>query len=1049
MAVYEGKEPYIFVSYAHKDTPTVLPIIEGLQARGFRVWYDGGIEAGTEWPEYIAEHLESCAVALLFISDYALASRNCIREINFAISEGRDMLAIYLSDVKMSSGMKMQLGTLQAMFYNRFLDRESFIAALCGARLIQKCRDGANSEADETPAAVEDEEDLSAFFGEKKQKKAAKRLAVDDLSDAFPIRIYRGSVTDDVRAQISENARIMNRLFNDSDVKALVSEVEIGPRITTYYVTFERGIRVKQLENFVEDLKFSLALDQIRYVISSQRAQVGFELLNSNQELISLEELLKEARIREEMNIEARTDTSVPLGRDTVGSPVFGDIAKFPHLLISGITQTGKTTFLHSMIVTMITRVPKERLRLVLVDLKGVEFDIYNEEPHMLLPVIHDSVTAAKMLSELCEEMERRYKLFMDARVRSLEQYNETVAESDRLARIIFIVDDYTDLVFNHKKEIETAVMRLSQKSRAAGIHLILSTPRTEAATITGVLKANMPSRIAFRTFYPADSRMIIDTAEATELDDRGDALLSQMAQTNCTRISTPYIAVEKIISIVNYLVKTEGKAEYNTRLLRGLTAYQPLEVNLESVRGYKSPSPRLLNNKPTEKPSEAEREIKETGEAVINTLRDSFNVKATLGEVVRGPRFTKFEVIPTRRIGAARLKDMTVFISMSLSVSGAFAYNGIGDSVYFFIPNKRPYPVYLRGLLESPEFAESNLACPICIGRDLDGSAVIWDLKDLPHALVAGATSTGKSVFLNTLVLSILFKAKPSEVKLILIDTKQVEFGGYAGIPHLLTPVIRDTKKAGSALAWVIEEMERRYELFYKLGVSNIDEYGKMQKSDPSIGENMPRIVVVADEIQDLMLHSKESFESLLMSILKKSRAAGIHLILATQRPSVDVISGTLKANIPTRIAFKTATNADSRIILDQSGAESLLGGGDMLFFNPKALSPIRLQGAFVSYGEVETVVNSIKDSVKSRESFIDELLFDAVELAFALGGASTSLIQRKFSIGYGRAARLIDAMYNLHIISEANGGKPRDLLITYDEWEDIKERLENEEQN
>ncbi len=567
MAVYEGNEPYIFVSYAHKDTPTVLPIIEGLQKSGFRVWYDGGIEAGTEWPEYIAEHLERCAVALLFISESALASRNCIREINFAISEGRDMLAIYLSDVKLSSGMKMQLGTIQAMYYNRFLNRESFIAALCGAKLLRSCKDGADDEI--ITDTVDEDDDLSAFFGADRQKKEAARKAVDDLSDAFPIKIYRGSISDEMRAEITSNARIMNRLFADSKLKALINEVEIGPRVTTYYVAFERGIRIKQLEPFAEDLKFSLGVDEIRYFVSTLSGRIGFELLNANQEIISLEELLKEARVREEMNIDKRTDTSVPLGRDTIGNPIFGDIARFPHLLMSGMTQTGKTTLFHSMIVSMITRVPKERLRLILVDLKGVEFDVYDKSPHLLIPVIHDSETAAKALSWLCEEMERRYKLMIERRVRNIDDYNAGILdESLKMPRLVFIVDDYTDLVFTYKKEIETAASRLSQKSRAAGVYLLLSTQRAEPNSITGIIKANIPSRLVFKTQTVQDSRYILDNGDGVALNSQGDALLSLVGESSPKRIHTPYISFDKVESIVSRLIKRDGEAEYLDNLL-------------------------------------------------------------------------------------------------------------------------------------------------------------------------------------------------------------------------------------------------------------------------------------------------------------------------------------------------------------------------------------------------------------------------------------------------------------------------------------------------
>ena len=921
MAVYEGNEKYIFVSYAHKDTPTVLPIIEGLQNAGFRVWYDGGIEAGTEWPEYIADHLSVCGVALIFISENAIASKNCIREINFAISEGREMLAVYLSDVKLTSGMRMQLGTIQAMYYNRFLDSDSFISALCGARILQKCRDGesVNITADEVE---EEDEDLSAFFGVQSKKKSATKRSVDDFSDEFPIKIHRGSVSEEKRAEITENARIMNRLFNDSNVKALVSEVDIGPRVTTYYVRFERGIRVTKLESFVDDLKFSLSINEIRYIVSTQKAMVGFELLNSNQELVPLEELLKEARLREEMNIETRTDTAVPLGRDTAGNAVFGDIAKFPHLLLAGMTQTGKTTLLHSMIVSMITRVPKERLRLVLVDLKGVEFDVYDKIPHMLLPVIHDSARAARTLSWLYDEMERRYSLFINERVRNIDDYNKLSEDGKvtEIPRIVFIVDDYTDLIFGYQKDIETSVMRLSQKARAAGIHVILSTQRAEPSTITGVIKANMPTRLAFKTMSGADSRCIIDNNDAPELNYQGDAILTLVGEVSPKRIHTPYISYEKIDSIVHRLIKRDGEAEYHEsalnvagneamptstdalfdnivedviknrrvsisylqrtynigyakaadiiqkledlgiisghngskartilltmdeweRFKRGESidtkdnAVMEIELDDEdqtseesdnsltdeadeaevyeapSYDGYTLPSTDLLSDAVKRENDDDLFEIEKNVNIIIDTLA-SFNVSASIKGIDRGPRITRYEVAPGYGVPIKKIINLVDDICLNLSVAGIRVEAPIPGkaAIGFEVPNKNMTPVMLRELLECDEFVNAESNTFVCIGKGISGDPIFADIAKFPHVLVSGATGMGKSVLINSMLASILYKARPDEVKLLLIDPKRVEFTQYSGIPHLLAPVITDAKQAVGALTWAISEMD------------------------------------------------------------------------------------------------------------------------------------------------------------------------------------------------------------------------------------------------
>ena len=1194
MAVYEGNEKYIFVSYAHKDTPTVLPIIEALQNAGFRVWYDGGIEAGTEWPEYIADHLSVCGVALIFISENAIASKNCIREINFAISEGREMLAVYLSDVKLTSGMRMQLGTIQAMYYNRFLDSDSFVSALCGARILQKCRDGA-SFADDINEVEEDDEDLSAFFGVQKQKRAAAKKSVDDFSDEFPIKIHRGSVTEEKRAEITENARIMNRLFNDSHVKALVNEVEIGPRVTTYYVRFERGIRVTKLESFVEDLKFSLAVDEVRCVFSPQKSRVGFELLNPNQEVVPLEELLKEARLREEMNIETRTDTAVPLGRDTAGNAIFGDIAKFPHLLLAGMTQTGKTTFLHSMIVSMITRVPKERLRLVLVDLKGVEFDVYDKIPHMLLPVIHDSASAARTLSWLVEEMETRYTAFIQQHVRNIDDYNKLADEGKVLAmpRIIFVVDDYADLVYRYQKDIENSVMRLSQKARAAGIHVILSTQRADPSTITGVIKANMPSRLAFKTMGKVDSRCIIDSDDATELNNQGDIILALVGESSAKRIHTPYISFEKIESIVNRLIKRDGEAVYHdpvinvvkneamptssdtlfdkvvedviknrrvstsyiqrafgvgyskaadiierledlgiissangskprivliteeqwTRMKRG-ESNEEIDGNVQngtdpasiaqsgsaqgdgnpdgddvaiyaapSYEGYALPSPEVLSK--SEVPTEDEPdEIRKNADIIIDTLA-SFNIEATLKGVDRGPRITRYEIAPARGVPIKRIINLVDDICLNLSVAGIRVEAPIPgrSTVGFEVPNKTAQFVLLRELLESEEFINAPSRTFVCIGRNVGGDPVFADIAEFPNAIVAGATGMGKSVVINSMIASILCKARPDEVKLLLIDPKTVEYRPYRDIPHLLAPIITDVREAENALTFIIDELDRRYAILEKHQVRSLDHYNEKQANDPSIGIHIPKIIIFIDELADLVAFKKEAFNDLIAKISQKGRAAGVYMVMGTQRPSVDVISGTIKMSAPVRMCLRVISQVDSRTVLDSNtGAERLLDKGDMLYLSKGSATPVRVQGAYISDSEVEALCEQVTDQVgrvyydpriieriKSRPSeeskakavssalwnesgdpndsddYHDPQFLDAVDIAIYMGKVSTSMLQRKLSIGFGRAARYIDMMEKIGLVSEANGPKPREVLVTPEEWERIHKNNED----
>ncbi len=1034
MSVYEGHEPYIFVSYAHKDSRVVLPIIEALQERGYRVWYDGGIEAGTEWPEYIANHLAACRVALIFISDNALASQNCVREINFAISERREILAVYLSDVRLSPGMKMQLGTVQAMYRNRFIDDASFATAILGARILTPCREGASAAA----VGVDDSEtgeDLSAFFGDDKTSGAASE---GTGADSIPVQIYKGSVSDALQESIAQSAGIINRTFGELKISALVTSVEIGPMVTTFRIHVNGTMRLNVITRAVEDLKFALGVNELRFLPPTGRdLTVSIEIPNEQQDIVLLEEILKESRPRESMGFLTRGDTSVCLGRTASGEPFFADVMTFPHMMISGATQTGKTTLLHSMIVSMITRVPRERLGLILVDLKGVEFDIYENEPHMQLPVIHDSKTAATILTELCEEMERRYQAFMNKKVRTIDQYNELVTGEDILPRIIFVVDDYADLILGYRKEIENAVMRLSQKSRAAGIYLILSSQHSDPSTITGVLKANIPSRLAFKVHSAVESRGFIDTPDATELSNFGDALFSHPMQPRPIRINTPYLSVERIISIVKHLIHTEGTAKHNRRLMDKATAYDMPKINenKRSFANYTVPPYRLLHEAVATDPIAATKEVDKTRAAILSLLSTNYNVNATLVEAQRGPRMTKYELTTPRRIGAARMKDIAAMLPLYLNGRGVVCEQGLDNAIFIYVENERPDPVLIRELLESEEFLRMDSTTAVCLGKDIEGDPVYADIASFPHALIGGATGTGKSVCIHSMIASLLYKATPNDVKLLLIDPKTVEFRAYENLPHLLTPIISEVKKAAGALYWVITEMERRYEMFLAADVRTIDNYNEVTE-----GERLPKIVIVIDEIADLMLSMRDDINDLLLKIAHKGKSAGVHLIVATQRPTTSVISGTLKACLPTRICFKVSSHTDSRVVLDKPGAEKLLGRGEMLVYMPTTVFTVRVQGAYISDDEVFALVKHAESSVRTKDPELDPLFVEAVESVIGVGQVSTSVLQRKFTIGYSRAAKIIDAMESYGIVGESQGGKPRRVLTTREEWERLK---------
>ncbi len=488
----------------------------------------------------------------------------------------------------------------------------------------------------------------------------------------------------------------------------------------------------------------------------------------------------------------------------------------------------------------------------------------------------------------------------------------------------------------------------------------------------------------------------------------------------------------------------------------------------------YEFPPMDILGFEEEDYDDNIQEEIQENADKLIETLA-SFNVTASIKGVDRGPRITRYEVVPAKGVKVSSVMNLQDDIALGLAADGIRMEAPIPgkSAIGVEIPNKHSNTVRLRELLETDDFKNMKSKTAVCIGKDVAGQPVITDLAKMPHLLIAGATGMGKSVCINALMISMLYKAKPDEVKFIMIDPKQVEFTMYNGIPHLLVPVVSDAKQAAGALMWAVEEMERRYNRLNPLCVRNMEAYNEKVRANPALGEPMSRIIIVIDEFADLMLQVRDPVETLVMRIAQKARAAGIHLIIGTQRPAVNVITGTIKANVPSRISCKVASNVDSRTVLDASGAEKLLNKGDMLFSFAGSIKPLRVQGAFVADSEVEEIMEHLKkfsdgnsydssvmeeieraaqkcskkgagggdvddgDNESSGEGYLNDRQFlDAVELAVNTGKISTSLIQRKISVGYGKAAKFIDIMEDMGIVGEPNGQRPRDVLISADEW-------------
>jgi DNA segregation ATPase FtsK/SpoIIIE, S-DNA-T family len=475
-------------------------------------------------------------------------------------------------------------------------------------------------------------------------------------------------------------------------------------------------------------------------------------------------------------------------------------------------------------------------------------------------------------------------------------------------------------------------------------------------------------------------------------------------------------------------------------------------EISSNSINGdidYKFPDVQLLNQNSLSKLNkEDKKDLINSANKLEETLA-SFGVEAKVIQVTKGPSVTRFELQPNAGVKVSKIVNLADDIALNLASSGVRIEAPIPgkSAVGIEVPNRELSPVFIREVIDSDSFINFNKNLAFSLGKDIGGNCVVADLTKMPHLLIAGATGSGKSVCINTLIISLLYKYSPNDVKLLMIDPKVVELNVYNGIPHLLIPVVTEPKKAAGALSWAVTEMTRRYKLFADNSVRNIESYNELF-SKGLIEDKLPWIVIIIDELADLMMVCPNDIEDYIGRLAQMARAAGMHLVIATQRPSVDVITGVIKANIPSRISFAVSSQIDSRTIIDVAGAEKLLGKGDMLYYPVGESKPIRIQGAFISEDEVEKVVNFIKnqetqseykteilDQIDSKEnsdsSEEDELLEEAIRIVVEAKQASTSLLQRKMRIGYNRAARIIEEMECKGIISGRDGSKPRQVLI------------------
>ena len=566
-----------------------------------------------------------------------------------------------------------------------------------------------------------------------------------------------------------------------------------------------------------------------------------------------------------------------------------------------------------------------------------------------------------------------------------------------------------------------------------------------------------------------------------------------------------PDAETENIVKKALLKSKKDNSEEAGDEIAEQLDRAVRSDNSQSEEKKYQFPPIQLLKPKLNSDDGDAMEEMQNNAKKLIDTLT-SFGVKASIVNICRGPSVTRYELQPAPGVKISKITNLSDDIALNLAANGVRIEAPIPGkaAVGIEVPNKVVSMVTMRELIDSDKFKNSKSKLTTVLGKDISGEIVVTDLAKMPHLLIAGTTGSGKSVCVNSILMSILYKATPDEVKLLLIDPKMVEFSKYKGIPHLLIPVVSDAKKAAGALAWAVNEMLQRYKIFSEYDCKDIDSYNSlieknmnyMEKNPPVVNEEgeevqpvlevnglpvakekMSRVVIAIDELADLMMAAPSEVEDSICRLAQMARAAGMHLILATQRPTVNVITGLIKANVPSRISLKVSSNTDSRTILDTGGGEKLIGRGDMLFLPVGAPKPIRVQGCYASDEEIEGVTHYIKkaysaqynseieekikriaaeeiaqgkksgdsDSASDEGLDVDSKMEEAIKCVIEAGQASTSLLQRRLKVGYARAGRMIDDMEQMGVVGPHQGSKPRDVLMTYNEWLERRNALEN----
>jgi DNA segregation ATPase FtsK/SpoIIIE, S-DNA-T family len=669
------------------------------------------------------------------------------------------------------------------------------------------------------------------------------------------------------------------------------------------------------------------------------------------------------------------------------------------------------------------------------VDLIQMEEDAAEEEKVDLIQMEEDAVEEEKVdLIQMEEDAAEEEKV-------DLIQMEEDAAEEEK----VNLGQIEADLTKDEKSEpdrieIEEASVGHDKTKMEEGQNATISEPAVEKSPeVSKPARSHLPFNVLM---LKQDKRKVQNNARQSRMETR---------QQRETKIE------EKSVLREENTVFSEQKEPVESSEVQGKKAtesYNQFAQSAKKKEGYAFPSMEILSPPVSKQMSN---EWLENRKQLLNETLLNFNVRASVVNVTQGPSVTRFEVQPEPGVKVNKITNLSDDIKLSLAAKDIRIEAPIPGkhTIGIEVPNKESRPVCISEVISSPAFQEHTSPLTAALGLDISGAPIVTDLSKMPHGLIAGATGSGKSVCINSILVSLLYKATPDELKLLLIDPKMVELAPYNRIPHLVSPVITDVKAATAALKWAVEEMERRYELFAHTGCRDIKRFNELAKRNNQHSDVLPYLVIVIDELADLMMMSPADVEEAICRIAQKARACGIHLIIATQRPSVDVITGLIKANVPTRVAFSVSSQVDSRTIIDSGGAERLLGKGDMLFLENGSSKPVRLQGTFVSDDEIDDIIEFVRDQAEPNYLFQqdelikkaqiteeeDELFYEVCEFVVDQGGASTSALQRRFRIGYNRAARLMGLMEEQGIISEQRGTKPRDVLISEDDLGAIQE--------